>query len=126
MGLDMFIYKDKPLPEHAAAKVDFEYTDAVGICYWRKHPNLHGFMQELYLAKGGVNPDFNGETVRLEIEDIDSLVRAVLEKSLPQTSGFFFGKSELSPQEIEEDLDHLATARKAIVDGYRVFYWASW
>ena len=69
MGLDMFAYSTN----HDVADVDFEVPDdADQIFYWRKHPNLHGWMKSLYRHKGGTGDDFNCDTVRLRADDLDA------------------------------------------------------
>lgn len=52
MGLDMFAYAtESDIPE-----IDFDCPeDSVEILYWRKHPNLHGWMRELHARKGGTD-----------------------------------------------------------------------
>ena len=50
MGLDMYAYKTR----QTIPAIDFEDpNDAVEIYYWRKHPNLHGWITALYQRKGG-------------------------------------------------------------------------
>ena len=94
------------------------------LAYWRKHPNLHGWMEELYRKKGGTEKYFNGDTVLLTEEDIDDLKIAVLTRSLPSTSGFFFGESE---QEVNfADLEFIEKAKEAIKEGYTIYYDSSW
>ena len=57
MGLDMFAYVTDETP---ATPVDFpEPENHEELHYWRKHPNLHGWMERLYEAKGGASGDFN-------------------------------------------------------------------
>ncbi|ODR91767.1 hypothetical protein A8M32_08600 [Sinorhizobium alkalisoli] len=41
------------LRESPAAPVDFEVEEATALHYWRKHPNLHGWMERLYREEGG-------------------------------------------------------------------------
>ncbi len=78
MGLDMYAFTTS---ENIAA-VDFDDPeDAVQVCYWRKHPNLHGWMQKLYRAKGGKDDDFNLNPIRLDPADIDALEKG----SWPET-----------------------------------------
>jgi hypothetical protein len=48
MGLDMYPYVTSEAPR---AQVDFRADDATEIHYWRKHPNLHGWMEQLYRDK---------------------------------------------------------------------------
>ena len=94
------------------------------IAYWRKHPDLHGWMEQLYRKKGGTEKSFNGDPVLLTEEDIDSLKIAVLTRTLPSTSGFFFGASK---QEINfADLEFIEKAKEAIKEGYTIYYDSSW
>jgi hypothetical protein len=122
MGLDMYAYMTDTAP---AKPVDFpEPENSKELHYWRKHPNLHGWMQQLYEAKGGENPDFNVATVRLESGDLEKLEAAITENELPETCGFFFGDSDGS--ECEDDLEFVAKARVALGQGKVVFYYAWW
>ena len=121
MGLDMFAYKTKePLP----AEVAFEVKDAEEIHYWRKHPNLHGWMEQLYRLKGGEEASFNVVNLELTSDDLDQLEQAIIRKTLPFTAGFFFGESDGS--EVEDDLAFIAEARDALEAGYSVFYSSWW
>ena len=119
MGLDMYAYQTKqPIPP-----VDFkEPEDATQIFCWRKHPNLHGWMANLYYDKGGERPDFNCDQVRLDTQDIDALEKDL--DLLPETCGFFFGES--TPEDKLDDLRFIQTAREAIRDGYTVYYTSWW
>jgi len=93
------------------------------IAYWRKHPDLHGWMENLYREKGGREQSFNGDLVVLTLKDLDRLEEDILRKNLPKTSGFFFGESmEISLK----DLEFVLEARKAIQEGDTVFYDSSW
>jgi len=121
MGLDMFAYKTK---ETITVPVDFDVKDAVQFHYWRKHPNLHGWMEWLYRLKDGKESSFNVTNLQLTVEDLDQLERAIRRKILPPTTGFFFGRSDGS--EIDDDLAFVAKARKALQDGYSVFYSSWW
>ena len=93
------------------------------VAYWRKHPDLHGWMQKLYEEKGGEDKSFNGDPVVLTLADLDRLEDDILEVNLPKTTGFFFGESGgMSLKDLEFVLD----ARKAIQEGDTVFYDSSW
>ena len=48
MGLDMYAMTTHEKP---SAPVDFEAGESLALHYWRKHPNLHGWMESLYRAK---------------------------------------------------------------------------
>ena len=121
MGLDMYAFKTR----QAVPETDFEAPDDVElITQWRKHPDLHGWMRQLYDVRGGQSDEFDGDTVRLDLADIDALEKAVLAGMLPETHGFFFGESQ--PEDKELDIAFIAEARKAIAEGYNVFYDSWW
>lgn len=123
MGLDMYAFsieRDETRPQ-----VDFKLgNNASQFHYWRKHPNLHGWMQQLYEAKGGTNPDFNCDPLILNIEDIDALEAAIKGEALPKTHGFFFG--ETTGEEKEDDLEFIKKAREIIAEGRDVVYDSWW
>jgi hypothetical protein len=85
------------------------YEDSMELAYWRKHPNLQGFMQELYYEKG----------------DLDSLEATLDNEALPETEGFFFG-SDSSEYYAEADREFIREARAAIKQGYTVVYSSWW
>jgi len=121
MGLDMYAFTT---PQDVPA-VDFEEpANAQEIHYWRKHPNLHGWMERLYRRKGGRAEDFNVAPVLLTDADLTDLHRDVVADRLPLTTGFFFGESR--PEEKQDDLDFIQKARAAIADGKKVFYTSWW
>lgn len=97
---------------------------AIELQYWRKHPNLHGWMHHLYINKGGQSQSFNGDAVRLTLEDIDRLEKDVQAKALPMTSGFFFGASV--DEDSYDDLNFIDKARNALKLGLAVYYTSSW
>ena len=118
--------------------VNPKLTKPVEISYWRKHPNLHGWMEQLWREKRyqtqpldatePVNEDsdtFNGIELELTREDLDQLERDVAEGFLPETTGFFFGEASdeyYKPQ----DLEFVKQARMNLFLGLRVFYNSSW
>lgn len=106
-------------------EVDFEMTEDDGeLHYWRKHPNLHGWMEQLYFEKGGTEDCFNCVGLVLIADDLQKLETVIRENSLPETTGFFFGNTDGS--EIDDDLAFIAKAREAIADGYTVYYCSWW
>jgi hypothetical protein len=120
MGLDMYAY----ITRAPVGAVDFTAPgDTQEIAYWRKHPNLHGWMEALYYRKGGVQA-FNCTNVRLDAVDLDALEAALDHEGLPHTTGFFFG--ETRPEEAELDRSFIARAREALAAGYAVFYDSWW
>jgi len=125
MGLDMYAHslpKDDQRPP-----VDFDVNGldkCPRIHFWRKHPNLHGWMAELYYSKGGTDPDFNVNTVEITADDLDALEQAISASQLPDTSGFFFG--ETNGEERDDDFDFIRKARAEIAQGRAVAYYAWW
>lgn len=121
MGLDMYAYTTKETP---AEPVDFKVEDAHKFHDWRKHPNLHGWMQRLYYAKGGAAESFNCTPVMLDEGDLDRLERDIKASTLPETHGFFFGVTDGT--EIEDDLAFIAKARAYLAEGAAVYYDSWW
>ncbi len=92
--------------------------------YWRKRPELHGWMETLYREKGGAAPSFNCVSMVLTLSDLGRLEADIKAGSLPDTQGFFFGESDGS--EITDDLAFVGKARAAIESGLTVFYSSWW
>lgn len=122
MGLDQYAFSASS--EEELTKEDGDRTE---IAYWRKHPNLHGWMEQLYREKGGTEESFNCVPVELTEEDLDRLENAINGEGdeLPETSGFFFG-SNSNEHYKEHDLKFIEDARAAINEGRKVFYDSWW
>jgi hypothetical protein len=133
MGLDMYLRGEKFFwtdwaDDSKNRKEDGEkvHTLHVELGYWRKHANLHGFIVEQFAA--GVD---ECQRIDLSVEQLKATIEAVKNRKLPHTEGFFFGASELTDEEIAEDV---AILEKAIawleVDEPQVsrdvYYQASW
>lgn len=144
MGLDQYAYvamKNNQQREfyEGAEFINGDYTNPNmsrprEIAYWRKHPNLQGWMEKLWIEKGypGLDADqnkfdvsFNGIEVELDMDDLDRLEQAVLSGSLPPTTGFFFGNPSDEYYQ-DHDLKFIREARAEIVLGFKVFYNSSW
>ena len=123
MGLDQFVFmktEDDEKPEE--------------VFYWRKHPNLHGWMEKRWKDKGRPNfdpesrgsglSDFNCVQFELTLEDIEALEKDVLDDNLPETPGFFFGQS--TPERKEEDLKFIAMAKSLLKEGKEIYYDSWW
>jgi hypothetical protein len=99
------------------------------IAYWRKHPNLHGWMAQLWLGRENNElrdaGNFNGIELELTAEDLDDLERAVKKRRLPATSGFFFG-TDADQHYYKDDLKFIQLARAEMFLGLKVFYNSSW
>lgn len=142
MGLDQYAWAAAN-PGDAMAWTEYEYGNGPQpntvkpreLAYWRKHPNLEGFMDQLWESRGkpGVDAEyearwgsgFNGIELELKWEDLDALERAVTEGTLPETKGFFFGNNS-DDHYRDQDLQFIRDARAEIFIGLRVFYKSSW
>tara|TARA_A100001515_G_scaffold63847_1_gene50593 strand:+ start:1875 stop:2270 length:396 start_codon:yes stop_codon:yes gene_type:complete len=100
------------------------YKDSIELAYWRKHPNLQGWMQNLYYEKGGEG-EFNCVDLEIDEEDLDKLEETLDSKELPETSGFFFGNNS-DDHYAEADRDFIVQARAALKQGYTVIYYSWW
>ena len=142
MGLDMYAYVAARAKQQDEFYESGEYNDKTGefvntkvtkpieIAYWRKHPNLHGWMEQLWQSKGSPRSEdddvsFNHIELELTWEDIDQLERGINEGALPSTTGFFFG-DPADEYYREADLKFIKEARSQLFLGLRVFYNSSW
>ena len=123
MGLDQFAYSI----DSAGNKTE--------IAYWRKHPNLQGWMENLWDSKGRPNQnadsdpmglsDFNCVPVELTYEDLDGLEKDIQQNRMPQTVGFFFG-NDSDEYYRSQDLEFIQNARIALDNGSKVYYDSWW
>lgn len=147
MGLDMYAYVASRAGQqndfYEGAEWDKELGESVNpnvakpreIAYWRKHPNLHGWMEQLWirrLAADGKTPGesdfgstFNGIELELTREDLDLLEQDINNGMLPATRGFFFGDPSDDYYK-QQDLEFIKNARAELFCGLKVFYNSSW
>jgi len=138
MGLDMYAYvaaregQQRDFYEGAEFKdgdyVNLKVSQPREIAYWRKHPNLHGWMEKLWNKRNGGNQDgnnFNGIELELTHEDLEILELDVITGRLPGTSGFFFG-NDADDHYRDQDLEFIKNARAELFLGLKVFYNSSW
>ena len=142
MGLDMYAYAaaregqqdeyydgvefNKETGQYENAKV----SKPIEIAYWRKHPNLHGWMERLWEEKGRPGAEsptetFNGVELELTWDDIEQLEFDIQEDNLPGTTGFFFG-DDSDDYYKEQDLEFVKQAKADLFLGLKVFYNSSW
>jgi len=101
-----------------------EWEDSMELASWRKHPNLQGWMENLWYEKGGEG-QFNCVELELTLEDLDALEATLDEEALPETAGFFFG-GNADDHYAEADREFIVQARAAIKQGYKVIYSSWW
>ena len=143
MGLDMYAYVG--IPEQyrkfwEGAEIEssepnkFEYKNNQvdkprELAYWRKHHNLHGWMEQLWRARGDADDhpgqSFNGVELELTWQDLEALELAIRHRQLPATGGFFFG-DPVDEFYLESDLEFCQRAKAELFLGLRVFYNSSW
>ena len=109
MGLDMYLtgeryfgaytpaFKPKPLP--------CLESEIYRLGYWRKHPNLHGYIVETFAD--GLD---ECQEIGLSEGNIIQIIGAVKARQLPHTVGFFFGESQGTDEEIQEDVSIFQSA----------------
>lgn len=144
MGLDQFAYKIK------SYKKEYYNNGAIEIAYWRKHNRLQGYMENLYFKKiedeknnksledrfldaldelPEKNDIFNCVDLILDMNDILEIEKAIKNRELPETSGFFFGNDsydDYNDYYKDTDITFIEEAKKALNEGYVVFYTCSW
>ena len=104
MGLDMYLS-----------------LDGKEVGYWRKHPNLHGYIVSTFA--NGVD---ECQEIPLKFDDVMKIIESVKEKKLPHTEGFFFGYSNS-----EDDVETLVIFGEVenqmrINPNAKLVYQASW
>lgn len=104
MGLDMYLTGRKVLfskfMETPIVEDDFPVvTIEVELGYWRKHPDLHG-----YIVAQFANGEDNQKPIELNADDITNIIEAIRNLKLPKTEGFFFGASNTSEEQQAKDI----------------------
>ena len=131
MGLDMYLegekylFNDRENPQNDLREDGYEVRSKIlRLGYWRKHPNLHGFIVKTFAD--GID---NCEPIALEDTDIERIIEAVARDDLPHTEGFFFGVTDGTEKDetIRIFTAALAWLRIKQDTGFRtVYYRASW
>ncbi len=119
MGLDQYAY--------IASKANDDWDNHQEISYWRKHPNLQGWMEKLAESKGLEYDTFNGVEVELTWEDVDKLEQDIKSGQVSKlgTTGFFFGNPS-DDYYNDHDLEFCANAKAELFLKRKVFYNSSW
>jgi hypothetical protein len=144
MGLDQYAYvtanagdrekfwEDAELDTNTKEFVNPSMNNPREIAYWRKHPNLQGWMENLWESKGCPGDDdrhflFNGIELELTYEDILQLEQDILHNKLAQleTNGFFYGDAS-DDYYRDQDLEFVKHAKAELFCGLKVFYNSSW
>jgi len=129
MGLDMYAYS----VAQEDALTPFQISEEANrkeIHYWRKHHDLHGWMENLWrekltFSKNPPGSQFNCQPVALSLTDLEELEKDLHEGRLPHTTGFFFGNNPPDEETFKDDMDFIKKAREEISKG-RIVYYDSW
>ena len=143
MGLDQYAYVGYAGQHDDYHKQDGEFSGGEWVtkgevsrpqelAYWRKHPNLQGWMENLWIEKGKPNTgdtdaDFNCIELELTWDDIDRLEKDIKSGAMAKldTTGFFFGNRSDDYYK-EHDLQFCIDAKAETFLGRKVFYNSSW
>jgi len=133
MGLDMYLtgeefkLTDWGNPQNNETEDGFRVKSRdLDLGYWRKHPDLHGFIVENF-----ANGEDTCQRIQLVGKDIEKIILAIREDRLPHTEGFFFGSSENDTEQKQEAIEIFEKALEwTRVDTPRefrfIYYQASW
>ena len=111
----------------------------VDIAYWRKHPDLQGWMERLWRKRIGKLDNYRKDTtmdnmfncveLSLTFNDISKLEKDIKDGNLDEgygtTTGFFFGDQK-NYEYKERDLTFCHNAKVALAAGLIVCYNSSW
>ena len=128
MGLDMYLKGERYFNAYCAHPLNVEAVSghkSEELGYWRKHPDLHGFIVHQFRS-GNDKSDFR---VNLTEDRLRQLIAAVRANALPKTTGFYFGESTTAndPNTIEK-LERAIAWLKVKEEGVSrfVIYVCSW
>jgi hypothetical protein len=131
MGLDMYLEGEKWLmtdyenPKKNKKEDGFPLrTKTLELGYWRKHPDLHGFIVTTFAD--GVD---ECQRIHLGLDNLNTILSAIEGDALPHTEGFFFGTSR--PEYCKESIKIIKNAIKWLSTKQdnvhkTVYYHASW
>ncbi len=100
MGLDMYLTGEKFVMQGSLQEDGFRLRSRIlELGYWRKHPNLHGYIVQNFA--GGKD---ECQDIDLGVNRIRTIIAAIKAQELPDTTGFFFGASDSSQEQMDEDI----------------------
>jgi len=110
MGLDMDLIGQKFYPlwltERKEDGFDVEVV-SLRLGYWRKHPDLHGYIVETF--SNGID---DKNDIPLNKDDLRNIISAIGERRLPKTTGFAFGESKDTDSQRATDIEIFERALK--------------
>lgn len=131
MGLDMhltgeyYIFQDWENPDNNQYEDGYRLKSRrFDLGYWRKHPDLHGFIVETF--SDGID---DCKAIHLGTTEIELIIDTIKEDRLPHTEGFFFGESTNDEEQKTESIELLSKALlwlRADITHRSIYYQASW
>lgn len=106
MGLDMYLTGRRDLFDTKSKRGE-KNAEEYDLGYLRKHPNLHGYIINEFAD--GVD---DCREIELSADRIRQIIKAIRNRDLPETTGFFFGTSDDTEEQIAEDIRILEDALK--------------
>jgi hypothetical protein len=103
MGLDMYLRGRKFFWSFDTPRMEdgFRVNHVeLDLGYWRKHPDLHGYIVEAF----GEGRD-ECQSIELDVASMMNIIKAIEERRLPHTTGFFFGQSANDQYQRQADLE---------------------
>lgn len=124
MGLDMYLTGDRYRTE--TREIGQLKAERYHLGHWRKHHQLHSFIVQNF-----DNGDDSCHEIDLGLDELHLLLEAIVNRELPHTTGFFFGESDVSDEQIAEDVKTIEQAIRWVETddpGHwrSVVYQASW
>lgn len=98
------------------------------LCYWRKHSDLNGILQDLYYDKGGEG-EFNCKYLLLSKNDVINIIKQHKEhinsvNEISHTPGFFWGHTTM--EQWEESLIDFENVLKETDWNNETVYYSCW
>ena len=124
MGLDSYLYRlhKEAVKQKVDCKIDFEKYSVEEIAYFRKNSALHSFCGKIYDEHGGMDQDFNGCNLLLELQDLLELESLINKGLLKGADGFFWGTmTEQKYQELHSVVAGMIESSKAEPDYVLVY-----
>lgn len=121
MGLDMYLTGRKffstwAKPNRMEDGYPIERLD-VALGYWRKHPNLHGYIVKEHGPKNEEGEPIDDCTdIELDADELVAIITAIQEDQLPDTQGFFFGTSPNKESMDKEEKEAFEAQKKEDLD----------
>lgn len=118
----------KNIKEKADKRIE-EIKSETEIGYWRKHADLHGYMEDLYIERGGTE-EFNCVKLPLSKEDCEDIINFARERletnedKVEHTTGFFFGQTQ--KEDWEETIKIFENALNTVNFDTEEIYYDSW